>query len=315
MNKPTLAAVGLYSLILVSLVVCYIVFRPRTEQSQLTPPAIQPTTEQSPTTAAWMKSLPDQTPLAELSIPGTHNSAALHEPIRSTAQCQTLSIEQQLEAGVRFLDLRCRHLNDEFHLYHGIVDQRLSFSNCLATMADFLKRNPSETIIVSLKEEGQSKDNTRSFAETFLTYAQAEHWHLTPEIPKLGKSRGKLVLLRRFGSELPLGIDATNWKSHQHHATDQLIIQDFYSPETPEAKWLEFIKSSADKSPGKLHLNFTSAYLKRSFGVPDIRGISDPINQRLLDYLKDQTPPKKGIIIIDFITPSIAAEIIRLNGQ
>jgi hypothetical protein len=57
-------------------------------------------------TRDWMRSLPDSTPLSAISIPGTHDSAALHGGL--AAQCQSWTIKDQLEAGIRFIDVRCR---------------------------------------------------------------------------------------------------------------------------------------------------------------------------------------------------------------
>ena len=59
----------------------------------------------------WMRHLDDEKYLSQLSIPGTHNSAA-HSEIawycRIGCKCQDRLISQQLDGGVRFLDLRLR---------------------------------------------------------------------------------------------------------------------------------------------------------------------------------------------------------------
>ena len=65
---------------------------------------------------SWMVKLPDSISLASLNIPGTHNSGALHEPFPRTAKCQQLSIIDQLKIGVRFLDIRCRHVKHRFSI-------------------------------------------------------------------------------------------------------------------------------------------------------------------------------------------------------
>ena len=54
----------------------------------------------------WMKELPDNTPLREMSIPGTHDSGALHSIGDVAGKCQDLSIADQLAIGVRFFDIR-----------------------------------------------------------------------------------------------------------------------------------------------------------------------------------------------------------------
>ena len=55
---------------------------------------------------AWMKRLPDNKKLSELSIPGTHDTCARFGG--DFAQCQSLALRDQFSIGLRFLDIRCR---------------------------------------------------------------------------------------------------------------------------------------------------------------------------------------------------------------
>ncbi|XP_034456201.1 uncharacterized protein LOC117770658 [Hippoglossus hippoglossus] len=51
----------------------------------------------------WMKSVPDETLISALSIPGTHESLSLHGgPL---AKCQVWTLDKQLNLGVRYFDL------------------------------------------------------------------------------------------------------------------------------------------------------------------------------------------------------------------
>ncbi len=115
----------------------------------------------------WMADLADATGVAELSIPGTHDSGALLEPYPGLAQAQHLAIADQLVAGVRYFDIRCRHFDDAFLIYHGAVDQEQTFDDVLATMTKFLAEHPGEALIVSIQEESNPYGDTRSFEATF----------------------------------------------------------------------------------------------------------------------------------------------------
>ncbi len=75
----------------------------------------------------WMGALDGGTLLSALSIPGSHDSGALHEPLRGTSRCQNLAIAEQLAIGVRYLDIRCRNVDNLFKIYHGRVSQLLNF--------------------------------------------------------------------------------------------------------------------------------------------------------------------------------------------
>src|SRR3954469_17966940 len=144
--------------------------------------------------ADWMAELDDGRGLASLSIPGTHDTAARFEQYPGLSKCQELTIAEQLAAGVRFFDIRCRHYQDAFALYHGAVDQNQSFDEALATMYGFLDAHPGETLIVSIQQEATPQSNTRSFEATFASYVahDPQRWSLASTLPTLGEVRGKL---------------------------------------------------------------------------------------------------------------------------
>ena len=189
----------------------------------------------------WMTPLDGNLPLSQLSIPGTHDSGALVEPFSGTAKCQNLSIADQLNAGVRFLDIRCRHLNDAFPIHHGSVYQNMNFTDVLNATIGFLNSNPGETVIMSVKEEHTPSGNTRSFEATFDSYVaqNPSKWHLGSGIPTLTQARGKIVLFRRFGaSSTPKGINASNWPDNTTFSTGgTLRVQDRYNVSNNDSKW------------------------------------------------------------------------------
>ncbi len=157
--------------------------------------------------STWMSALRDCELLGGFSLPGSHNTMALHDWgwARDTAKCQTLGLSAQLRAGVRFVDIRARHVEDRLVMQHGVVPQRADLCDVLEELRRFLAGNPSEMVIMSLKEEHTAKGNSRSFAQTFADYARrfpglffAPGQSVTAA-PQLGEVRGKVVLARRFG--------------------------------------------------------------------------------------------------------------------
>jgi 1-phosphatidylinositol phosphodiesterase len=66
---------------------------------------------------------------------------------------------------------------------------------------------------MSVKEEYDASNTTRSFESTFDSYVQKNpsKWDLGTNIPTLGDVRGKIRLLRRFSAGTAKGINATSW--------------------------------------------------------------------------------------------------------
>ena len=74
------------------------------------------------TANSWMTAIDDDTKIAMLTIPGTHDAAT--STCAGPGKCQTLTISGQLEHGVRAFDLRPAMDNNSSlgNIYHGILD-------------------------------------------------------------------------------------------------------------------------------------------------------------------------------------------------
>lgn len=271
----------------------------------------------------WMRAINGSAFLSQLSIPGTHDSGALYEPFSGTAKCQSLTIAQQLDVGVRFLDIRCRHVDNAFAIHHGSVYQNMNFDNVLDAVIAFLNNNPSECVIMSVKEEHTASGNTRSFEATFDAYVQKNPgtWHLGDSVPRLREVRGRIVLLRRFGaSGVPKGINATNWKDNTTfsiaYGSTRIRVQDYYQNTNSTAKWnaiLPMLNEASAGSGGGLYLNFTSGYVSGLFGIPNITTISNAINPQLTTFFTAHTSGRFGVIIMDFVNAARSGLIIDTN--
>ena len=163
-----------------------------------------------PENKAWMAWVSDYTPIRAISIPGTHDSGSRYGVYWS--KNQSLTITQQLEAGVRYLDVRLRHIGDSFAIHHGSYYQNAMFGNVLGEVVAFLSANPSEFVFVRVKEEYTPANNTRSFEQTFDNY-RARYanyiWSPTKNAdPGLSEVRGRIVFLQDFNSSMfpPVGL-------------------------------------------------------------------------------------------------------------
>jgi 1-phosphatidylinositol phosphodiesterase len=134
-----------------------------------------------------------------LALLGTHNSLSTKTNTSVIiAQTQSMSLEEQLESGIRVLDLRTRHINNEFHMYHGVIDLHIKFDEVLTTVNNFLAQNPSEFVLMYIQKENTPKNNTLSYQEIFMRYMKTHGkkvWESgVPIIPILKDVRGKIVI-------------------------------------------------------------------------------------------------------------------------
>lgn len=199
--------------------------------------------------ASWMRELRDELPLSVLSIPGTHNSPTCYVALPSV-RCQAVGVREQLDNGVRFLDIRVSANKGDHHLalVHSVFPVSLAgakyFADLLRELYVFLDANPSETVLMSVKREGTGWGTDKHLSQhLFRRYCGGEsagRWFTEPRIPSLGEARGKIVLIRRFVNDDALqdehggagwGIDAAAWPDN---CADGMVdsglirVQDFY---------------------------------------------------------------------------------------
>lgn len=276
----------------------------------------------------WMKELGDDTRIGTLLIPGTHNSAACHTALPSV-RCQGQSVTDQLEHGVRFLDIRLgKHPlkagSDalELTVVHGKFPVRIPFPRKFASIMDevygFLQKHPSETVLVSLKQEGTGDwDNGKAeFAQVLWDRYIAPHknkWVLGAQLPKLGDARGKVILFRRFGTANngpgpEFGFDASSWKYNTiEDDRGTFCVQDFCEIKSKDdiPKKVEYVKRLAVKAhehnltslDGKLFLNFT---LGSNFFDHDCwpEQVATAMAQH---KLQDSFGSGTGVVVLDYI--------------
>lgn len=204
----------------------------------------------------WMAGLADATRLDAISMVGTHDSGSRFGG--DAVATQTLDIPAQLNLGVRVLDLRFKHKGNSLFVYHGIMDQKLGAREAVGQVVAFLKANPSETVLIRMKEEDPGARNTNTFEEAFLDQVwnayQGSFW-AGDGMPALGQARGRIVILNAFPSRRPYGL--------RYAGAD---IQDEYKVRTNwdlHDKWLK-VKAHLEKAdatgPGqRMFLNYLSA--------------------------------------------------------
>ncbi len=268
----------------------------------------------------WMSAISDEKCITELTIPGTHNSGSLYDvsALPDTAKTQSLTIAEQLNIGVRFLDIRCKIADDRFVLHNGFANQKLSFDTIVDICQNFLKSNPSETIIFELRDESYPLNNSQLFESVFnkymKKYCDSSLFFLENRFPILKEVRGKIIFLRNFEvSDLTLkGID-----KKEKIRNYSILKQNQHKDQTVEQKW-HFIKqhliNAKKDSKNVLYMNYTSGYKKTMFlGLPSVKKISDSINPLVKGFFKLSKNARYGVLIMDYISSDCTAQIISMN--
>ena len=281
----------------------------------LTKIAMSPININYPTTD-WMKNIDDNKPINDLVIPGTHDSGSTHSIFDVAGKCQDMSIKNQLNVGIRFLDIRLQLVKDELSVVHSFVDQNLSFIDVLEDINEFINNYQTEFLIISIKEDSDPKNSTVEFEDKVLEELSKYNRIVLDSLPKTIKdARGKIYILNRFTS-IDVGINAYNgWRDSTSFELGDLYIQDNYSVHSTAIK-IDDIKKTFElsmKDPNHLYLNFTSCYLNNTFPPLYAGTPAKKINKWLIDYLNEYQI--KGIVIMDFVTKDLVKTIYEVNYE
>ena len=289
----------------------------------------------------WMKNIPDEFLISEINLVGTHDSATQFIRFRHFSRCQNKNIFDQLTMGIRFLDIRLKFDGEKLKLSHSFLTckktrnkkEDLLFQDVFNACCLFLKENPTETILMSIKREaGKSEEST--FDYFYKNYIESSNiFYAKNSIPTLKEVRGKIVLLNRCGADINntiytdknTGINLTGWpyQNSRNEACLQKVLiakrngisdeyfylQDFFNLK-PKKKWEIAVLPAIQNSPQdkSITLNFFSG--NNGFSSP--KRYSRIIYKRFFDY--ELSPMKKyGWCILDFPNKKIIKKIILSN--
>lgn len=290
----------------------------------------------------WMKKLSDLLPVSEINIPGTHDSCTAAVQFSVLSKCQNMTVTEQLNSGIRFLDIRVEQDGEKLKLVHDIADckspvnrrEKLYLEAVISDCKSFLSENPSETILISYKrDDGANQEDTFDvFYENYLEKDSV--WYKENRIPLLNEVRGKIVLLNRDNidksngkyTDFNTGINLSTWVYQKDdiskiYESAELLsrggaitgkaftVQDLYGL-TPQKKWTlaiePFIKNPPE-ADGILISFFSCSSLlynpKRS---------AEYINKKL-NRITIEKQKKYGWIIMDYPTEKFIKEIINSN--
>ncbi|KAL1887791.1 hypothetical protein Cpir12675_006412 [Ceratocystis pirilliformis] len=275
--------------------------------------------------ADWMRNIADDTPLTSLVIPGTHNSVT-DKLKNSLVRTQNKPLTEQLDGGIRYIDITCRYETYNIRVYNGMSDTDYTLDNVLNAIFNFLDVHPREAVILRIQKSGVLD------AKKFKTYMDKHFFPGTvfgneavnyiysgkaddTTIPTIRQLRGKVLILQDFKSSPP-GHYGLPWNPETvSNYNNKLSISTFFQ----DSKW-DGIKSHLSEAPSgdsnKLRITYTTA----SAGVSPINfaAKNNPdsgMNKLLGQYLSNNEAACFGIIAMDFPGQNIVKEILKLNDK
>jgi 1-phosphatidylinositol phosphodiesterase len=266
----------------------------------------------------WMNFVDGKKKISDLTIPGTHDTCAYTVPLNVGAACQTMDVTGQLHAGIRYLDMRLKRGSDNdgvLWLYHASVPLNLRFEqDVLPACYAFLRANPSETILMSVKQEDGDGPAIYDWLKPMIE-RHPDMWHLSNDsVPTLDKVRRKIVLFRRFKTA-DVGLDTeTGWpdnyfNSFENHGV-KFRVQDKYKIFTlanMDDKYDDYVHSMLDdaKKPensNRIFINFasgTGALTPQTLATGYLSA-KDGTNVHLHRYMEGSLSGRYGIIPMDY---------------
>lgn len=283
---------------------------------------------------SWLRNIADHISITDLCIPGSHDAmtATCHDDYHKT---QTLSLIEQLNIGVRFLDLR---LTRNLVAAHREWISDISATCIFEELISFLKKNPSEFIILRIQNANEKKDDfplyklaLQKFIQEYFSaiYFPLDNINEKDNLrywPTVGEVRGKVVVLECSDPKLNVAINDSQRWAHNWHDNQNIRLQDNWNGPDVHEK-IKDIKNMLSKEKGDdrlflNHISATNGELKKPIHYANI------INPITFDLLTDIVDSKKnnpellnglpeynarGVLIYDFIDESICYKAILAN--
>lgn len=152
---------------------------------------------------AWMSCIPQNVFYTMLSVPGSHDAATSTVKLFTfSSKTQNKTIAEQLELGVRALDLR-PSATDNLEIKHGSTGTGVTLAQAIESMRSYLEKNPTEFIYATIHLEGSTDDNkTKKWSNNVykLVKAAVDGGYALGALSKgakLADYKGKIIFIYR----------------------------------------------------------------------------------------------------------------------
>ncbi|MEQ2164756.1 hypothetical protein GOODEAATRI_010082 [Goodea atripinnis] len=246
----------------------------------------------------WMRSIPDETPISAIAIPGTHESLTLRGGPLAVSQVWTL--EKQLRVGVRYLDIHAgiwlpTSTDISVRDANWMFSQGITLATVFIKVFDFLDTHRSEAVLMKVTLHGLYKDKVAQMVKKLIEKFKRRIWTKV-SVPKLEQVRGKIIFLQNV--RFPWGTE--NHKSYFFESNELKDVE----RKIKHIKW---------------HLCGHYILLTETAAAAHRRPktLAKSINEQLYDFVsKWKGSPIKGcvgILSMDFPNANLIRNIIQLG--
>lgn len=286
----------------------------------------------------WMSEIPDDTYVAELSIPGTHDSATGNGTDWDfMARTQEKSLQDQLDMGIRAFDFRPQVSGSTLDAHHGPINCKITFDDAMKKLiGPFLDAHPKEFIVLHmLYAESYDKDKDKYVSLLTNLLNSNELKGKVVEFRRdltVGDMRGKILILSRdsYSGTSPFSGFFEDWSEEFENLTrrsrivgtgsdemsvSKMFVQDRANTKGNNAEKAGYVKNLLDfttrhninSDPANLvwAFNFLSSYSTTSTSS-SYKSNATVFNKQLVDYIAsaDYVAGPTGLVMMDFVGES-----------
>lgn len=280
--------------------------------------------------ANWMAELPDEAYVATLSIPGTHDSATGNGFAGGAAsvwdlfsKTQDLTVEQQMEMGVRAFDFRPGNQNGRLRCYHGMSEIAYWFDDAVRDICKFLDAHPDEFFFIHLYKA--TDDLNKGVTELLTELIETED--VAPRVARFAPDltvadmRGKILFMPRSDINWTSDMAAclfdwaeTGWETREQFVKNYLadrrcriVMQDLANTDSDKkieqvVRLLDFTTSYSPAHSRDMvwAMNFASSYAGSISTSASYCENASKVNPAIIDYLGRISGPT-GIVLADWV--------------
>ena len=221
-------------------------------------------------------------------------------------QCIGVRREDQLNVGIRYLDIHCQIEGGVLHCN----SKGESLESVFNTIVGFLAQHDKSTVLVNIREVLSDDSLLASFKQKFInciTQCGQDKFYTCSSIPTMDEAKGKIVIIGR-PKAIGKGIEWYKLRSADRQYVRTLLSVSIGGKLEDIKEHLEQARSlSCDHD---LYVTYCSGNSKGAYPA----AVADRINSKVYDHIsKYQGKQRFGVVVMDFPGRTIINQIIGNN--